>query len=178
MTIQKIFITTTNKAPIYIDFNDVPNRQVVYVPVTNLEMTRYNTVQTILSSNVFINAVRNDWILAYDEDNQPITSYISNQYVDVDLTSLSDGETPVYNSSTGKFETTHVTSTGSDNFLKYILTNSTDETIIHTFGREANVQVFDNDVLIDCEISYPVGFSTTKVRIRATNPINGYAILT
>ena len=101
---SKIYISTTSKAPSYILLNDVTNIQTIQTPIYNLDLTRYNTVNDLLNSAVLSNAIKNDYIIAYDEEGELIDYLTNTQFVDINITSISDGDSLVYNSSTKKFE--------------------------------------------------------------------------
>lgn len=183
MSINKIYLTSTSKCIPYINFSDIPKPVILRNPFKNFEITHYqgNTVDSILSSSVFKNAIENDYIVAYDEDGEPIDLLVKAEYIDLVTSSFTDGDTFSYDTSTGKFVPVPSGggggSGGSDSFLKITLNNITDQTISHSFGREAVVRIVENGREVIADISYPVGFETSRVRIMSDLPINGFAIL-
>lgn len=181
MGVNKIFLTSTSKCIPYLNFSDIPKPIILRSPFKGFEITHYqgNTVDTILSSSVFKNAIENDYVTAYDEDGEPIDLLVKAEFIDLVTSSFTDGDTLSYNTSTGKFEPVPSGGGvgGSGSFLKVALTNTMDQTINHPFGREAVVRVIENGREVVADISYPIGFETSKVRIMSDLPINGFAIL-
>lgn len=181
MSINKIYLTSTSKCIPYINFSDIPKPIILRNPFKNFEITHYqgNTVESILSSSVFKNAIENDYITAYDEDGEPIDLLVKAEFIDLVTSSFTDGDTLAYNNTTGKFEPIPSGGGvgGSDSFLKVPLNNTVDQTINHSFGREAVVRIIEGGREVIADISYPVGFETSRVRIMSDLPINGFAIL-
>jgi hypothetical protein len=65
----------------------------------------------------------------------------------------------------------------SDKFLQVTMTATTSITIIHSFGRPAQVRVFEGDSESDCSIIYPPGEETTKVVVESNVPITATIFL-
>ena len=176
---SKIYVTSTSHAPTSMTITDVPTSLNLIMPLRNFEITQFNTVSDYLLSLTFKQCLLNDWFIAYNEYGQNVDVF-KDTSIDTLLATYTDGQVPTYSSSVLGFVPTTPTGGGggSDNFLSYTLTAVTDVTILHSFARQANVKVFENNQEIEVLVSYPVGFTTSKVRIQSNQPVTGFAILT
>jgi hypothetical protein len=65
----------------------------------------------------------------------------------------------------------------SDKFMQIVVHSFTSTTITHSFGRPAQVRVFEGNSESECAISYPFGEENSKVTIESNVPITATIFL-